>query len=145
LRFYGSSPRRLVLVVQARSGDRLDVGCGLGGHETDVLLASDGSSALDLLRQHHASIFCLVTDTALREPISGRLLPFWFRFYNPFGPVIYLSDDPANEFGTVQYSAVLRRGCAARELMQEVFLIEAEVRTAHTHDARVAGWSLSGR
>jgi hypothetical protein len=144
LRFYGSSPRRLVLVVQASSGDRLDLGCGLGGHETDVLLASDGRSALDLLRQHHASISSLVTDTALREPLSGLMLPFWFRFYNPFGPVIYLSDDPGDEFGTVQYSAVLRRACPAGELMREILLIEEEVRAAHTHDARIAGWSLSG-
>ena len=108
-----------------------------------VLLARDGCYAMTALREHAGGIACIVTDTAIRGQISGRALPFWYRFYNPFGPVIYVADDPALEFATVQYSAVVKRIFRASQVIRHITAIEQEVTSAHAADARIAGWTLS--
>ncbi len=138
-----SVPDRLFLILTEpeASFDKLSGELCCTG--ASVLLARDGSSAMKALREHNARISCLVTDTAVLGGVSGRALPFWYRFYNPFGPVIYLSQNPSQEFVTVQYSGVLKRRCRSAEVIREISRIEEEVRTAHAADARIAGWTLS--
>jgi hypothetical protein len=131
----------LVLAEPEASFDKLSSElCRTGA---SVLLAGDGSSAMRALREHNVRISSLVTDTAVRGGLSGRALPFWYRFYNPFGPVIYLSHEPSHEFVTVQYSGVLKRRCRSAEVIREISRIEEEVRSAYAADARIAGWTLS--
>ena len=96
---------------------------------------------MQAIRQLNEQISCVVVDAAAPRLMSGVAIPFWYRFYRPFGPVIYLADDPAQAFATVQYSVVVSRLCSAEKLLHQVASIEEDVRSAHAADARVLGWS----
>lgn len=102
---------------------------------------SDGNAAMQAIRQLNEQISCLVVDAAAPRPMSAVAIPFWYRFYRPFGPVIYLADDPAQAPAAVQYSAVVSRLCSAEKLLRQVAAIAEDVRSAHAADARVLGWS----
>lgn len=62
-----------------------------------MIEAGDATEALDLIREHGASIDCLITDYQLGA-ISGIHVAFEYRFQHPLQPIIFITalEQPAD-------------------------------------------------
>lgn len=115
----------LVLEHDAEELSRLTGGARRQGAR--VFPAQTGKAALEILREHNGNIACLVTNASILGPISGRLAAFWFRFYNPFGPVLYISDDAAPDFDQIEHSDVLSPHAGVDEIMDAALRIQHKI------------------
>lgn len=80
-----------VLLVESDDGLRRTIAEALRREAFHVVDASDGASALTLLRDMRGSLEWLVTH--VRLPIlSGLHVAFEFRFTNPKSPIIFMTD-----------------------------------------------------
>src|ERR1700712_2510355 len=99
------------LVLQEDPVRRARITYALLAAGVGVFPVASGQPALAVLRQHNHRIVCVITDAEVAGPVSGHMGPYWFRFYNPFGPVIYVADDPDGLIDYIENSIVLNQSC----------------------------------